>query len=160
MVYKFELTVVNSSHSYPMHIWGCAWIYCWPKKLLKIRTGLLLEQCGPRGQHSLTAIGLLATGPWATGLLLAKLLLGITVISRQIENNACAKYYGANKVWYHVEMENYAEMRKIKAYFHHTLYFWNCWATLSEIPSLLLIYICMKTRLLSKLKNSQISFVF
>ena len=31
--------------------------------------------------------------------------------SRQIENNACAKYYGANKVWYHVEMENYAEMR-------------------------------------------------
>ena len=38
MVYKFELTVVNSSHSYPMHIWGCAWIYRWPKKLLKIRT--------------------------------------------------------------------------------------------------------------------------
>ena len=105
MVYKFELTVVNSSHSYPMHIWGCAWIYRWRKKLLKIRTGLLLEWCGPRGHHRQTAIGLLATGPWATGLLLAKLLLGITVISRQIENNACAKCYGANKVWYHVEME-------------------------------------------------------
>lgn len=97
MVYKFELTVVNSSHSYPMHIWGCAWIYRWPKKLLKIRTGLLLERCGPRGHHRLTAIGLLATGPWVTGLLLAKLLLGITVISRQIENNACAKCFGQTR---------------------------------------------------------------
>ena len=34
-----------------------------PKKLLKIRTGLLLERCGPRGHHRLTAIELLATGP-------------------------------------------------------------------------------------------------
>ena len=81
MVNEFKLTVVHFARPNPRHICACAWIYCWIKKLWKIRTGqpgLLAARlpgrraAGPPGRGPLGRRGLWAVGRWAAVLLLEK----------------------------------------------------------------------------------------
>ena len=76
MVNEFKLTVVHFARSNPMQICACAWIYCWTKKLWKIRTGPPgLRAAGQPGRWVFWPWGRRgpwAAGRWAAGLLLAK----------------------------------------------------------------------------------------
>ena len=82
MVNEFKLTVVNFARPNLMQICACAWIYCWTKKLSKIRTGPLglravwpTWAAGPSGHQAAgpsRAVGCGLLGLRAMGLLLAK----------------------------------------------------------------------------------------
>ena len=64
MVNKWKLTVAHFAHPNPMQICACAWIYCWTKKLWKIRTGPPgLRAAGLPGRRAAGPPGRRAAGP-------------------------------------------------------------------------------------------------
>ena len=71
-VNKFKLTVVHFARPNSMQIYACAWIYRWTKKTVENEDWAT----GPSGH----------LGPWAAGLLLAK--LAILAISLVIHSEA------------------------------------------------------------------------
>ena len=81
-----------------MQLCACAWIYCWTKKLWKIRTGPLAS--GPPGHR----------GPWAAGLLLAKpwvYLLTIWQEEQKQLRTACSRSLFWNFVDFEVTRNNF-----------------------------------------------------